>query len=279
MFLGQRCQIVGVKSREELNLACCRAISYDRKTGRYGVELEGTLERVALRPANLAVVSREPALLAIAATAGLSLACRIDGQSVWQFRAEDAVPRNPPNQPPPTMPHTPPAPSLEIRTAGAAGLGVFALRAIAPGERIAAEAPLLQWSKERDGDDIAALEAAVGRLGAQARHAFWDLCQNDEHGPRRAVYGTWLSNALPTTSGTAAVFRLLSRVNHSCKPNAHAAWSPALRAETLHALSPIAAGEEVRRRQKDAIPERRRATTTTLTLFSSAVSFALALLP
>ena len=60
MFLGQRCQIVGVKSREELNLACCRAISYDRRTGRYGVELEGGGGTLKVKEANLVLAEEQP---------------------------------------------------------------------------------------------------------------------------------------------------------------------------------------------------------------------------
>ena len=114
---------------------------------------------------------------------------------------------------------------LEIRKADGCGLGVFALHDIAVGERLLIEPPLLAWSKERDGDDVELMEDAVRRLRSDARDAYWSLCQNAEHGATKNVYGIWLSNALPTEDepATAAVFRIASRLNHSCRPNAHIA--------------------------------------------------------
>ena len=227
MYLGMRCRIVGLKSREELNQTFGRAVSLDHKTGRYGVELEQLAlkpERLALKPENLLVMDDDdrPAVLPIAAAAGLTLGYHATGDSQWQFSNDSTAP--PP--PPPsqlsrarvgTVAAATATASLEVRPAGVAGLGVFALRPIVPGERVASEAPLLAWSKERDGDDMSALEAAVGKLSPRNRRAYWSMCQNAEHGARRTVYGTWLSNALPTddASDTAAVFRLISRLNHS----------------------------------------------------------------
>lgn len=137
---------------------------------------------------------------------------------------------------------------LEVRSSDCCdGVGVFALHKIAAGERLLMEQPLLSWSKDRDGDELSLLEAAVRRLRADARSAYWALCQNAEHGETKRVYGIWLSNALPTEDepATAAVFRIASRINHSCRPNAHIAWRPRMKRMVLHAVEAIPKGSEV----------------------------------
>lgn len=159
-----------------------------------------------------------------------ALAWDVEGRSTWRFRSPDLA-------------------GIQIReSAGCNGLGVFALHAVQPGERLLAERPLLEWSKERDGDRTEELEAAVALLREKSRRAYWALCQNAEHGKTKHAYGIWLSNALPTEDepATAAVFRVASRLNHSCRPNAHINWNSKLQRITVHALTPIASGEEVR---------------------------------
>ena len=160
--------------------------------------------------------------------AGLVLAWDSTGCSAWHFAHSPVI-------------------GFAIRQSGKEGMGCFVLHACVPGERLLAERPLLEWSKDR-GDSTASLAAAVDGLGELLRDAFWDLCQNAEHGMRKHAYGIWLSNALPTEDepATAAVFRVASRINHGCRPNAHIAWNPRLQRMTLHALTPISAGEEVR---------------------------------
>ena len=72
--------------------------------------------------------------------ADLVLAWDKAGRSAWQF------------------PHA--AHGIQIRETSHAGMGAFALHALSPGERVLAERPLLDWSKDR-GDTTSALEAAV----------------------------------------------------------------------------------------------------------------------
>jgi hypothetical protein len=126
-------------------------------------------------------------------------------------------------------------------------VGVFVLHAAQPGERLLAERPLLEWNQER-GDTTEILEAAVESLSLAKRREYWALCQNAEHGRTKNAYGIWLSNALPTEDepATAAVFRVASRLNHSCRPNAHISWNSHLQRETVHALHQLEPGQEVR---------------------------------
>jgi len=60
--------------------------------------------------------------------------------------------------------------------------------------------------------------------------------------------GIWLSTRRYPTEDEpegAAVFRVASRLNHSCAPNAHAAYNVRTKRMTVHALVPIHAGQEV----------------------------------
>ena len=170
------------------------------------------------------------------AAADLKLAWDVNGKSCWIFATGAAN-----------------AGKLEIRDSPGAGMGVFALVDIEPGERMLEEKPLLVWSVEafdqhlRAGRHYEAMEAAVDLLSPVAQTAFRDLCMNEEHGPRKHAYGIWLSNAYPTEDApeSAAVFRVASRLNHSCAPCAHAHYNLRSHRMTLHGLIRIRAGEEV----------------------------------
>ena len=117
------------------------------------------------------------------------------------------------------------------------GVAVIATRPVAKGERLVAEAPLLEWASapaSSTGEcDWAPLAAAVARLGHARRRTFWALC--DKHVSRacqgKTEPGIWNSNALScedvlaassgkTNTGSAgvmrsAVFAASSRFNHS----------------------------------------------------------------
>jgi len=137
------------------------------------------------------------------------------------------------------------------------GIGVFAVRPIARGERILRELPLLVCAAT-DGDGRLStneIERKVSSL-SPAKRATYDALMQSEllYGPRKTALGVWRSNAYPTNqvskidgSGQkeAAVFEIACRVNHSCAPNCHTAWSEALDELTIHAVKPISKGDEI----------------------------------
>eukprot|EP00966_Prymnesium_polylepis_P311798 7204756-Prymnesium_polylepis.1 len=142
------------------------------------------------------------------------------------------------------------------------GTGVVATRAITKGTVILKEAPLLKWSVKAGAavQSHAAMDAALKGLLSGVSEAdqatFWGLCQNAKYGTeQKCAHGVWLSNAWPidgTEDGAssaqaraAAVFRWASRFNHSCRPNAWAAWDDRLGQQTVHAVADIAAGQEI----------------------------------
>ena len=57
MLLQRRVELCGLSGRPELNGRKGVAISYEERTGRYGVQLDGKGEKLALRPENLAIWS------------------------------------------------------------------------------------------------------------------------------------------------------------------------------------------------------------------------------
>ena len=198
---------------------------------------------------------------------GLVLAWCGDGRCQWAFRETHAQS------------------SFEVReTADHKGLGCFALTAYAAGDLIICEAPILERNLQDLADELAArlpdsmgataeecdaakdeintaFEQLVAALPPQQRDEYMDLCMNEMHRPRairegpelprawdKTAYGVWLSNAYPTDTDPVergAVFKSISRFNHSCLPNAHVAWSARSRTMAVHALAPITPAEEI----------------------------------
>ena len=58
---------------------------------------------------------------------------------------------------------------------------------------------------------------------------------------------TFKTNALPCGAGssTGAVYPTISFINHSCIPNSQHSWNGTTRQETVHAIRPISAGDEI----------------------------------
>ena len=153
-------------------------------------------------------------------------------------------------------------PGMELCPIPDKGLGLIATRAFAPGERLIAEAPLVLWESARGADGEhkwSVLEELVEALPAGSRRAFDGLMDKHARDDQfKTARGIWNTNAFRTEDvlgdGKAAqcdgversaVFRVCSRLNHACRPCAHVAWSARLGQQTVHAVRPIAAGDEV----------------------------------
>ena len=150
--------------------------------------------------------------------------------------------------------------AYEVRPAGPGrGIGMFAARDLAMGERVLAERPLATWTvrkgESREGK-LASFAKVVAGFSASQRSAFLSLSQAShlESGSAgRTMMATWLTNALPINyeeneAGThedGAVFATISRINHACDCNCHHEWNAAIGMETIHALRPIECGEEL----------------------------------
>ena len=144
-----------------------------------------------------------------------------------------------------------------IHQTSKSGLGVFAARAIKQGERILAEAPLVQWTASSGATTFDGLISLVNALSPFDRQSFYSLCQDTMHGAVKSVSGIWLSNSYPSSTpaqavqdrlrahATRAIFVTASRFNHACAPCAHCAWNPRIMRQTIHALRDIALGTEI----------------------------------
>ena len=137
-----------------------------------------------------------------------------------------------------------PAALIDIRASVCGkGLGGFATRDLHMGERIIAERPLVKC-RRMTGEGLALV---VEALSESEREDFFALSQSEKHGTAKSPLGIWSSNAFPTgdNSDTAAVYAVICRLNHDCRPNAHVCWNENIGMQTVHALRPIRVGEEI----------------------------------
>lgn len=113
---------------------------------------------------------------------------------------------------------------IEVRESEGKGFGVFALKDIPVGTLILSERPLVKLND--DGSRIDPLDTLVNALDPalkrayRALHGFRPLHRNTETLNRRIMY----SNGFAIEKTTTAVFKVASRFNHSCVPNAEFAW-------------------------------------------------------
>ena len=153
----------------------------------------------------------------------------IDERTQWDFsRRADPTPHG-----------------FAVRCLPGRGYGVVATRKFARGERVVAEAPLIACCGER-GTHLYHLDALVGELDDDARREYYGLADKEaeggssSNGGRRGktAAGIWNTNTFVTEDilgdGLAeskdgvrrlAIFRLISRFNHACRPNTFVAWS------------------------------------------------------
>ena len=185
----------------------------------------------------------------------IALAWAPEGASEWVFREQRLE-----------------APRLELRLTDQRGIGGFALRPVAYGERLLEEASILEL--RLDCLSESSLDTALRALSPQRQAMYRALCMHGTSAAaERTAAGIWLSNAHPTDEvricleppwcedllmrplvtclclqvphKLGAVFRVASRLNHACVPNACLAWNARTRRITVHAIAPIREGDEV----------------------------------
>ena len=185
------------------------------------------------------------------------LAWRADARSEWFFRPSGTWSPACSTRPSAARRHYPPPfRAFEVReTQDGKGMGCFALGPYTRGDRVVDEAPLLERSLDAIDDEVRArrpvecMEAVVNSLLSPSQRAEYDdLSMSITHGAQKTSYGIWLSNAYPTDEEPeecGAIFRVISRFNHSCQPNCHVSWNSRTRRMTVHCLTPIRPGEEI----------------------------------
>jgi hypothetical protein len=120
---------------------------------------------------------------------------------------------------------------------------MVATRHLAAGEKIMEETPLLQGETQDLGSD-STLADLLSQLSNTKRKKFRKLYNAF---PERNDVGIVKTNCygLGCNSSLAGVFEKLSRVNHSCRPNAERWWDPERGVETVYAIRGIEVNEEI----------------------------------
>ncbi|OCH84880.1 SET domain-containing protein [Obba rivulosa] len=169
-----------------------------------------------------------------------------------------------------------PSPAHCLKHVDGAGLGMFATRAIGAGDLICSERPLFlgpgAWvyagARVPVGDAMSQLfqewdefmKIAVDRMEPEKQDAYRALANSHLHDGSPALIGILRTNGFSVSGELRKVFpslpkdelslftaigEVLSRVNHSCRPNANILMDMPSFSLQLVALRPIAAGEEI----------------------------------
>ncbi|KAL1940971.1 hypothetical protein VTO73DRAFT_7607 [Trametes versicolor] len=150
--------------------------------------------------------------------------------------------------------HTGPL-SCHISEAGTSGLGVYATSSIAPGQVLIRERPLLIYPqllpyRDSTGRHYAELEDALELLSPQSRDSFFSLanCHPLDPSVAKSIIDTNSLHIGKLPGGVhqyGAVCGAISRINHSCSPNAVYRFEPATLTFEVRALLPIPPGAQV----------------------------------
>ncbi|KAK3823214.1 MAG: hypothetical protein J3Q66DRAFT_331127 [Benniella sp.] len=123
------------------------------------------------------------------------------------------------------------------------GRGMFATQDIKRGTCVISESPLLYISQYSMAENLAAVEA----LSKKNKKSFFSLYNAHADLGVPQDFGIIRTNALPrgADSCEGAVYRVISRINHSCVPNVAHSWSPKTKKENVYAIKDIPAGSEI----------------------------------
>ena len=132
-----------------------------------------------------------------------------------------------------------------LRSIPGNGLGLIAVRNIVVGTRILVDEPLVSIADSTLDEGIEQrISAALAQLPTQQLQEFEALhCPN--HAGLAPQTSRFLGNAVEMEPGSAGVFSMASRINHSCGANALSAWNSNLHRLTVHAMAYINQGEEI----------------------------------
>lgn len=126
------------------------------------------------------------------------------------------------------------------------GTGMVARRRMLPGEIVMDEVPLIILPDEiyQDMEKTETfLDAKINSMSSEQREQFFALtdCRNAEEATYLGIFYTNDMNY----EGDAAVCPVMSRANHSCKPNAEFVSRKDLGVQRLVVMYPIEAGQEI----------------------------------
>ncbi|KAJ8118891.1 hypothetical protein OPT61_g221 [Boeremia exigua] len=136
-------------------------------------------------------------------------------------------------------------PLFEIRDIPGKGRGLVARVEISVGTRVLCEEPILTSQHLSPANLEQDLAMRLKKMPKTSQRQFLSLHNNF---PGRSPFSnTFKTNALPCgiDSPIGAVYPTIYLINHSCIANCHHSWNGLLEKETIHAVRPIAAGDEI----------------------------------
>ena len=152
--------------------------------------------------------------------------------------------------------------AFEVRPVWKKGLGVVATKPIKRGELLLEEAPLLVFQNQSfdvlfgdlqenlvdetsfDKWDTSLRETLKSRCNEEVFSKFWDLADSCSESVKAAL-GIARTNGIGLSEDSAGLFLLLSRFNHSCKPNVHNSWQEDRQVQVLRSTCDIDRGQEL----------------------------------
>lgn len=141
----------------------------------------------------------------------------------------------------------------EIKDIPGKGKGVVSTKDILPGTLLLSEAPIITTECIKSSpDDLDSTEhdlaTTLAALPHNAQKAYRSLYNNHSvDDPSHPLVGILRSNGYPlgADADVGGIFPDISRINHSCNPNAVQYWNPLLDKQTIHAVRTIPAGAEI----------------------------------
>ncbi|KAK0609069.1 SET domain-containing protein 5 [Lasiodiplodia hormozganensis] len=136
-------------------------------------------------------------------------------------------------------------PLFEVKDIPRKGRGLIARFDISKGTRILCEKPLLTVESMPPVELEQVLATKLKALCKASQRQFLSLHNNFPG--RHPFSGIVKTNALPCGSGSpiGGIYPTICLINHSCVPNSHNNWNSNVEHETIHAIRPIKAGEEI----------------------------------
>lgn len=127
------------------------------------------------------------------------------------------------------------------------GKGLVAKCDINPGTILISEPPLFTTESLEDANTIEKDLAGIIKVLPKDDQRAFLLLHNNFKGEPNPFSNIVRSNGYPLgpSSEIGGIFPLVSRINHSCRPNAQHAWNEQLKSMLVHAVREIKDGEEL----------------------------------
>ncbi|KAK4890730.1 hypothetical protein LTR27_010549 [Elasticomyces elasticus] len=132
----------------------------------------------------------------------------------------------------------------EVRSVPGKGMGVFATTAVLPGSAILDENYTMNIATRAGQLTETDIQHAFNLLNVAEQEQFLSLHSSTKFAGYSTIYRIFRTNAFQA-GGLYTLLLGISRVNHSCHPNAIVQFSDAQQHASLVAKKPIAEGEEI----------------------------------